>query len=152
MLLRFFIHASVAAKLAFQLRYELHRVLAVDCLLLVAHRSEIYLLEPCVIVIIEFFEVVGVLRLSCSFDRLVSASDLKGVLARELNDAPAFLIIDHDKDLLVAEAAEFDGLFQEASLALAEGNVPLRPALDQFQFVYLLLSHVLLWSQRRNFN
>lgn len=42
---------------------------------------------------------------------------------------------------MVAKATQFDGLLEEASFALAESDVALRPTLDQLQFVYLLLSH-----------
>lgn len=72
----------------------------------------------------------------------VGLADLEIIFARELDDTTTSFIVDDDKDLLIAEATELDGLLEEASLALAEGDVSLCLALDQFELVDFFLAHI----------
>lgn len=126
----------------FQVRYVLHRVLAVHGLLLVAHRPKVQLLQPLIIIIVEFLVIVLVIGAAGVLYCLVGLANLEVIFARELDNATPPLVVDDDEDLLIAEAAQLDGLLEEAALPLAEGDIPLRLALDEFEFIDLLLAHV----------
>lgn len=52
------------------------------------------------------------------------------------------LVVDDDQDLLLAQAAEFDGLLKKTSLSFAKSDVPLHFVVDQLELVDFLLSHV----------
>lgn len=111
-------------------------------LLLVSHRSEVDLLEPLVVLVGELLIVLDIPRLLTDLDRLIGLFQLKSVIGGELDGSLSLLVVDDDQDLLLAQAAQFDGFLKKTPLSFAKSYVSLHFVVDQLELVDFLLSHV----------
>lgn len=64
------------------------------------------------------------------------------LLTGELDGPLPLLVEDEDEYLLIAKAAQLDGLFQEATLSFAECNIALVLVFDQLELVNFLFTHI----------
>lgn len=115
-------------------------------LFLVSHGPEVNVLQPLIVVIGEFLEILDILRRFAYLESLVSLLQIEVVLRRKLDRALPLLVVNDNEYLLVAQAAELYGLLEEASLSFTECDIPLQFILNQLQLINLFLTHHLTFT------
>ena len=127
--------------LAFFKLFDLFAVFTEHFVLFVSHGAKIKRFQPLVVGIGEFLIAVLMLLLRL-FYRVVSSFDVELFVTRELNCTLSIAIEDKNENLLIAQAAQLDGLFEESSLSFAECNVALVFVVDELELVNFLLAHI----------
>lgn len=127
----------------FQFRNYFHLVTE-RILFLVSHGPEINVLQPLIVVIGEFLEILHILRRFANLKGLVSLLQIEVVLRRELDGALPLLVVNDNEYLLVAQATELYCLLEEAPLSFTERDIPLQFILNQLELINLFLTHLVL--------
>ena len=97
-------------------------LVAENILFLVSHGHKINVIQPLIVIIGEFLEILDILRRFGYLESLVSLLQIEVVLRRKLDRAVPLLVVNDNEYLLVAQAqaAELYGLLEEASLSFTE--------------------------------